>query len=336
MKGSIIIFLVSTCNNMVFAQEQAESRFNIDSIARLTPGLNTEAFYSSTGCFYYPTPDKKRILLSSTAHAAFWAGSYIALNKVWYADYPRSGFHFFNDNREWNQQDKAGHLWTTYQVSRISGAVWKWTHLKPSTSAWLGGLSGMAYQSIIELNDAYSAEWGFSWGDMIANATGAAAYVSQELLWQQQRIQIKMSYWPYDYNSPELKTRRDQLFGKSLPEQLLKDYNSQTYWLSANLHDFFPQSRIPKWLNLAVGYNSDGLLGGFDNKWEDAEGMPHDRTDITRVRKWLLSADVDLTKIPTNSKFLRSVFYLVNMIKIPAPALSIDSKGKFRAHALYY
>ena len=61
--------------------------------------------------------------------------------KNWYTDYPKAHFHFFNDNREWNQMDKAGHLWTTYQVSRISGGLWKWTGLSRSQSAWLGGIS---------------------------------------------------------------------------------------------------------------------------------------------------------------------------------------------------
>ncbi|WP_315815813.1 DUF2279 domain-containing protein [Paraflavitalea speifideaquila] len=91
-------------------------------------------------------------------------GSYIALNKAWYADYPKESFHFFNDNGEWLQMDKAGHVWTAYQMSRVSGALWKWAGLSAAKSAWLGGISGVAYQSIIEIQDGFSSEWGFSWG----------------------------------------------------------------------------------------------------------------------------------------------------------------------------
>jgi len=50
-------------------------------------------------------PDKKRIWLVAAGHAVVWAGSYIALNKAWYADYPKEDFHFFNDWEEWNQMD---------------------------------------------------------------------------------------------------------------------------------------------------------------------------------------------------------------------------------------
>jgi hypothetical protein len=43
---------------------------------------------------------------------------------------------------------------------------------------------------------------------------------------------------------------------------MLKDYNGQTYWLSVNLHSFYKGSKIPKWLNLAIGYGANGMLTG--------------------------------------------------------------------------
>ncbi len=32
----------------------------------------------------------------------------------------------------------------------------------------------------IEVSDAFMAEWGFSWGDMLANTAGSAFYVLQQ------------------------------------------------------------------------------------------------------------------------------------------------------------
>lgn len=279
---------------------------------------------------------KRRVWLVGGAHVALWGISFIALNQAWYKDYPKSSFHFFNDNREWQQMDKAGHVWTAYQMSRISGALWNWAGLKPHQSAWLGGLSGVAYQSIIEIQDGFSDEWGFSWGDMAANITGSALYTAQQLLWQEQRLQVKLSYWPYDYNAPELSARRDQLFGKSVQERILKDYNSQTYWLSANLRSFLPNTHLPKWLNLSVGYSADGMLGGHENRWTDKGGEAYYRPDIARTRHFYLSPDIDLTKIKTKSRFLRSALSLLNMIKIPAPTLELTSKGKVKGHWVYF
>lgn len=280
-------------------------------------------------------PVKSRVWAVAAAHTAVWAASYVALNKAWYDGFPKSNFHFFNDNNEWNQVDKAGHAWTAYQVSRLSAGLWKWSGLSEPTSAVLGGLSGLAYQSIIEIQDGYSSEWGFSWGDMAANFLGAATYVSQELGWHEQRVQFKMSYWEYNYDA-DAKVRRNQLFGKSLPERMLKDYNSQTYWLSANVASFLKDAKLPRWLNMAVGYKSNGMLGGFENKWTDKQGGTFSRPDIERVRHFALSPDIDLTKIHSNKKWVRTLLYVASMVKIPAPAIILSSKGNLKLYGLYY
>lgn len=276
-----------------------------------------------------------RLLLVAGIHAGLWTGSYIALDKTWYAQYPRSSFHFFNDNDEWEQMDKFGHMWTAYNVGRVSGEMWAWTGLSRKRSVVYGGLSAIAYQSIIEIQDGFSSEWGFSWGDMTANVIGAAAYVSQELGWHDQRIQIKLSYWPYDYPAG-LTDRRNQLFGKSLAERMLKDYNSQTYWISFNLKSFFPRSNLPAWLNASLGYSADGMLGGVQNTWTDKQGNYFNRTDIPRVRRYFIAPDIDLTKIRTKSKILKTIFFTFNILKIPAPAIELNSKGQVVGHWFYY
>ncbi len=320
----ISIFAFTACHHL-FAQDSSK-RVHIVTDSALFRGIEKKA----------PSVNSGRTSLLLGTHAVFLTGSYIALNKAWYADFPKESFHFFNDNKEWNQMDKMGHLWTTYQVARTSSATWKWAGQSLKKSVLYGSLSALAYQSIIEIQDGFSAQWGFSWGDMAANTIGASTYAVQELGWKEQRIQIKLSYWAYPY-PPDLLGRRDQLFGKSLPERFLKDYNSHTFWASANLKSFFPASRLPAWLNMAFGYSSDGLLGGFENKWTDGDpGFPINRTDISRVRRFYLSPDIDFTKIKTRSKFLRSTFFVLSILKMPAPAFMLDSKGKFKAYGIYY
>lgn len=278
--------------------------------------------------------NKKRLWIVAGGNAVLWTGSFIALNQAWYAGYPRSSFHFFNDNAEWNQMDKAGHVWTSYQVSRGSAEAWKWSGLNRNKSAIFGGLSGIMYQSIIEIQDGFSEEWGFSWGDFAANIGGAGIYLFQELGWKEQRIQVKLSYWPYDYPDG-ISDRRNQLFGQSPMERILKDYNSQTYWISANIASFFPDSGIPSWLNISLGYGADGMLGGYSNVWQNKEGTTFDYSAVKRVRKLYLSPDIDLTRIRTKSKLLRTLLFTLNMIKIPAPAIEL-SKGKLRLKAFQF
>lgn len=297
--------------------------------------LSGPGLYAGVPCADTSAPGKGRVWLVAGGHAAIWTGTFIALNKAWYSDYPKQEFHLFNDWAEWQQMDKVGHVWTSYQLSRISGDVWKWSGIDSKKAIWLGGASGLAFQSIIEILDGFSEKWGFSLYDMAANVVGSGLYVGQALTWKQQRIQIKYSYYPYAY-PPELDPRATELFGSPGIERALKDYNSQTYWLNINLRDFFRNSGLPRWLNLSIGYNARLMLGGRENTWTDDAGNVYDYTEIPRYRRFLLSADIDLTRIRTNSPFLRSVFSVLNTVKIPAPALEYNTRGQWKFHGFYF
>lgn len=280
-------------------------------------------------------PKVNRVWIVGAGQAALWTGTFIVLNKAWYADYPKESFHLFNDWPEWQQMDKAGHVWTSYQLSRISGDMWKWTGINEKKAIWLGGASGVAFQSIIEILDGFSAEWGFSLTDMAANVAGSALYVGQALTWKKQRLSVKFSYFPYNY-PPAYQNRVNSLFGAQGIERVLKDYNSQTYWISANIHDFFPRSRIPGWLNISLGYNARLMLGGRENIWTDEAGITYDYSSVPRYRRIFLSADIDLTRIRTRSPLLRSVFSALNTLKIPAPAIEYNTKGEWKVHGFYF
>ena len=74
---------------------------------------------------------------------------------------------------------------------------------------------------------------GASWGDLIANTSGTFAFISQELFWKEQRIQMKYSFKPSKYAK-----YRPDLLGSNFLQQSLKDYNGQVYWLSFNINAF--------------------------------------------------------------------------------------------------
>jgi hypothetical protein len=58
-------------------------------------------------------------------------------------------------------------------------------------------------------------------------------------------------------------------------------------------------------------------------------------TDFYRYRQFYLSLDIDFTKIKTKSKFLQSVFSVVNGFKIPFPAIEFSKHG-VKAHGFYF
>jgi len=275
--------------------------------------------------------------LVSGAHVGLYVGSLFILNEAWYKNYPKQGFTSFDDSKEWLQMDKIGHGWSAYTLSLASTETWKWAGLSDKKAAIIGSASGFAFLTVIELLDAHSTHWGWSWSDIAANTVGTGLFLSQELLWHEQRIQFKFSFHHKDYVDETLNVRSDDLFGSSTMSRMLKDYNGQTYWFSTNLKSFFKESRLPPWLNIAVGYGADGMFGGTENKAYDANGnVTFDRTDIPRVRQFYLAPDIDLTKIKTNKKWLKTVFLLLNTLKFPAPALMVDSKGTVKVYGIYF
>ncbi|MDT7833019.1 DUF2279 domain-containing protein [Flavobacteriaceae bacterium S356] len=251
------------------------------------------------------------------------AGALLALDRLWYADFPRSSFHFTNDNNQWKQMDKVGHIMTSYYVGKIGMEFLDWSGVREKDQLLYGATLGFSFLTAIEVLDGFSSEWGASWGDIAANAAGTGLLIGQELLWKEQRITMKYSFHQTSYAK-----LRPNTLGENFLQQTLKDYNGQTYWLSANIWSFNKEGTFPKWLNIAFGYGAEGMLYG--------ENLPTNMFQQDPYRQFYLSLDVDLTKIKTKSKFLKSVFSVINFIKIPAPTLEFRTKGGIKFHYLYF
>ncbi len=239
-----------------------------------------------------------------------------ALNDLWYKDYPKSSFHWINDNSNWLQMDKVGHATTAYQVGMLGKDLMEWGGVSEKKALWYGGLYGAFFLTTIETLDGFSEKWGASLGDLIANTSGTFVFISQELLWKEQRIQMKYSFKPSEYAK-----YRPDLLGSSFLQQSLKDYNGQVYWLSFNINSF-KKTSLPDWLNVAIGYGADGMYNGNP----DEEGTH---------REFYASLDVNLRKIKTDKKFLDKALKILSFIKVPMAAFKI-SQNKLNFYPLYY
>lgn len=275
-----------------------------------------------------------------------YTSGFIALNNFWYRAYPRGRFRFFNDMEEWEQMDKAGHIFATYFQSRWTYKAFKWTGISENAAIWYGVGTGMLIQSTIEVLDGFSAEWGFSVPDMIANVAGGAAFGLQQFGWGEQRITFKVSGRYRDYsglkasglNNPEivipLNIRADELFGEGVVERFLKDYNAQSIWMSFNLNSFAHTSFIPSWLNIAVGYGAENMMGGFENKW-----IYKDKVFTfaqPRYRQFFLSPDIDFTRIPVKNSWWKTFFEALNIVKVPLPGVEWNTQGQLKVHWLVF
>lgn len=275
--------------------------------------------------------NKKRLGLVTSAGGVIYGGAMIGVSQAWYRHYEQTSFQLFNDNAQWLQMDKVGHTMTTYYIGKIAVKAMQWTGTKRKKSIYYGAAYALMFQTTIEVMDAHSAAWGFSMGDMAANVLGGAMLVSQELMWDEQRITLKFSAHPTSYAQ-----YRPETLGNGFSEAWLKDYNGQSYWLSVNPAAFMKTKPnwFPGWLNLAGGYSIDGVTGGVTNPPFNQAGDPI--PPFRRQRQFYLSLDVDLTRIKTNSKVLKTCFELLNFVKIPAPALEFNQNGAVKVYGLYY
>ncbi len=266
--------------------------------------------------------NKKRLNTVLIGTGLAYGGALVALSEVWYKEQGKSDFHFFNDNSQWNQVDKIGHFYSAYQLSRAGTQLFLWTNIPRKKAAIWGSVMSQAIMIPIEVMDGFSVEYGFSWGDIAANLLGSGFFLSQELGWNEQKIKPKFSYHSTDYAA-----LRPNVLGHGFFEQILKDYNGQTYWLSFDIYALTNNNKIPPWLNLVIGYGAEGMVYGREGE-NNAHGFHS-------YRQYYLGLDIDLSHIQTRSKFVKSLIFIADMIKLPAPTIEFNKKG-INYHWLYF
>lgn len=242
----------------------------------------------------------------------------LALGYAWYSPQWISSFHFFDDLPEWQQLDKVAHLFWTFQVAVLATRLFRWAKVEESKAVRNGAWLAFSLVSGIEIFDGFSTAYGASVYDIAANAAGAAAFVGQSLLWKRILVWPKFSFHPTVF-AP----MRPEVLGDGLLEEILKDYNGQTFWYSFRL----PWIPLPRWLTLAVGIGGEGMIYG--------RVAQNEAVNLHPERRYILSVDLDLRHVKTDSRLLKALLYIPNIIKVPAPALEISARG-IRFHALYF
>jgi len=272
--------------------------------------------------------DRKVLIKAIAFTGAYYAGSIYVLNRTWYKDKERVPFHFYNDNGGYLQVDKFGHMFGAYFYSYVGYHYLKCTGLTRKEALIFGGALGLLLQTPIEIMDGIHEGYGFSWGDMLANTMGSALVIGQELAFHEQVVKYKFSYWESEYSK-----LANGYLGDNSFRRVVKDYNGHTYWFSTSVNRLIFKNKLPSWLNVAVGYGANGMYGEFENI-SNYYGVEIPETE--RYRQYLLSLDIDWTKIKTDSKFLKTLFTAMTFIKLPFPTLEYNSKGKIKGYWLYY
>ncbi|MDZ7775323.1 MAG: hypothetical protein U5L09_06745 [Bacteroidales bacterium] len=204
----------------------------------------------------------------------------------------------------------------------------RWAGYSKNKSIWIGGATGFMYQTVIEILDGFSAEWGASPGDIAANTLGSALFIAQQKMWEEQRIKIKSIVPPH-----KLRPLPARFTGTNEMESVLKDYNGHTFWISGNLKRLTKSNALPPWLSLAAGYNAYGMTGASGNS------TSYQKSPIPPFeRRWrlLLAPDVDWIQIQSGSGFMKILLQGLSFIKAPTPALEYSKQGGLKIRLLFF
>lgn len=241
----------------------------------------------------------------------------LALSTAWYSDQMIQPFHFFNDLPEWKQLDKFAHLFWAFHVCTMASRMLRWGGLHERANS-VGTILGFLIVSSIEILDGFSVGYGASLFDLMANALGSILFFFQLKVWKHIKVFPKVSF-----HFTSFAALRPSLLGDGFFQEILKDYNGQTFWYSWN-----PEKKWwPSFLSIAIGVGAEGMIYG-----RDAENELH---NFSPYRKFFFSLDLNPQYFQSKQKWVQAVIYPLTIFKCPAPAIEFSTQG-IRWHWFYF
>ena len=274
------------------------------------------------------SPSNKRnlILLFTVGYAllVLW------LSSIWYNSY--TSFHFFDDLFEWEYLDKVGHFFTSFYLGLFAYTSFgDPQNLNLSVQKKWICFTGFVLLFPIEILDGFSLNYGASVFDSMANLLGGIFclhYTSNKIVGS---VTPKFSF-----HSTAFAIMRPEMLGSNFVQQVVKDYNGQTYWFSIDINSILCRKVFPNWLLLTIGYGAEGLLGGHDNVWQTTDGKTIDFSNVARTKRFFISVDLNAGVLRTKSKLFSYLFAPFVLLRFPAPAIEINAERGIVFHWMYF
>jgi hypothetical protein len=164
------------------------------------------------------------------------------------------------DDEEWfgretksGGADKLGHLYATYAIgSGLSGLYESWGYTEHDAALY-GSLSSFFLMNYMEVGDAFSSEFGFSYEDFMMNTIGAVSayffYTNPELA---RRVDLRVEY------IPSLETA-----------DVITEYERMKYLIALKAEGFESVTNAYlKYTELHLGYYTRNYKGGYSSESE--------------------------------------------------------------------
>ncbi len=270
-------------------------------------------------------PYRKTQIKPITAGIVFTiaASSLVALHihqrNTWWSG-TRTAFHFQEDWVSALQADKFGHAYGTYITSYYAAEAFSVSGLSWEDANIYGGLFGLACQTFVETEDGYAKDWGFSPSDWYFDAIGSLFFIAQYKVPYLQNFTPKLLWFPSELQG---KPKIDR------PRTIIDDYNSESFWISANVHNLLEddlKKYWPEWLFIAVGYGADAIDVIID---------PNGPVDQLSKRRFMISLDFSITKLlPKGGTQWNWWVQSLDRFKWPSPTIEF-TKGRTKFYLVY-
>lgn len=141
--------------------------------------------------------------------------------------------------------DKTGHFYMSYVLSDI--LLWDFRRNGVTNPERTAALTALAAMTVLEIGDATSSKYGFSYEDFVANTGGVLASWWLAKNPQIDRLlDIRMEYWPSD--------------GFSIEEDAASDYTGMKHLIALRGDAISRLEHTPlRWLELQAGYYTRGF-----------------------------------------------------------------------------
>lgn len=288
----------------------------------------TKQLKAKTKIFLRPasSPNRSRLAIFLGISISVYLIIGIALVSIWYSKNINIAFHWFDDSHEWRLCDKLGHIYIAFTECRLAVNLFNWCGVNGRKKLIYSFMIAFCMQSTYEIFDGFAADYGASFYDIIANATGCLLVIAQFYIFGKIKLENQFNFSLTDYAA-----LRPNMLGDHFWARYFKDYNGQTYWYTLKMS---PKSILykilPQWLTFSIGYGGDGLLGGHDNIWTDNVGITHNHSHIARASRFYLSVDLNFSNQKFGIKWLDNILYTTSYLKIPLPGIEYHTHKGFK------
>jgi hypothetical protein len=229
--------------------------------------------------------------------------------KAWWSGEKAPHLFFHADwDLEFRDQDKFGHMFGGYHLTRIGHDALKYACVSEKKAQLISAGYALFFQTQIELFDGHYKKYGFSYADELANATGMVFSVAQDRHPWLKAIKPTMSY----HQTASLRNANRGQYVTELRPSL--DYSGQTYWFSTDVHALLPDDKKQFWpapLRLSVGHSVTDWISSVDGH------------SMRAKRRILISLDLDPEKLPGDNHLWKEIKHQLSYYHFPAPALQL-------------